>query len=306
VTRARVTFSGRVRRELVERAPPRPCCRRALLSALVRHAGARAQGAPGDAAGIRVRIGEPAAARLALALVRGAGVEAELPGRTRRRRRARLVLVLHGERAAQLLHEAGILSAALEPLAAPPARVVGRRCCRAAYVRGAIVAAGWVASPRAPAQVELRAPTLATAEALVELARRDGIALRAVARRRHALAYAKRRETVRDLLALAGAHDAVLSFEEAELIGRTRERANRLTNCDAANVARLAGAARRQQEAIALLDLEALDGRLRAVAELRLRHPDLSLAELGRRAEPPRSKSAVARDMRKLCALTTR
>ncbi|MDX6522910.1 MAG: cell division protein WhiA, partial [Gaiellales bacterium] len=112
------------------------------------------------------------------------------------------------------------------------------------------------------------------------------------------------RDGVRDLLALIGAHDAVLSFEEAAVISATREAANRLTNCDRANLGRVSAAAYRQSEAIALLDLDLVDPELRRVAELRLAHPSSSLAELGQRARPPMTKSAVARRMKTLISLT--
>jgi DNA-binding protein WhiA len=96
----------------------------------------------------------------------------------------------------------------------------------------------------------------------------------------------------------------VLSLQEAEVISATREAANRLTNCDRANLGRTSAAAHRQSEAIALLDLELLDPRLRRVAELRMANPSSSLAELGERARPPMTKSAVARHMKTLISLT--
>ena len=52
------------------------------------------------------------------------------------------------------------------------------------------------------------------------------------------------------------------------MIAGTRERANRVTNFDRANLVRLGGAARAQRDAIAALDLNGLDPRLRQVAEL--------------------------------------
>ena len=128
--------------------------------------------------------------------------------------------------------------------------------------------------------------------------------MRAASRRGHAIAYLKSRDAIRDLLALVGAHDAVLSLQEAEVISATREAANRLTNCDRANLGRTSAAAHRQREAIALLDLELLDLPLRRVAELRMANPSSSLAELGERARPPMTKSTVARHMKTLISLT--
>src|SRR5439155_10162448 len=129
-------------------------------------------------------------------------------------------------------------------------------------------------------------------------AAREGIAMHTSDRRGHSIAYLKSRDGARELLALIGAHDAVLSFEEAEVISATREAANRLTNCDRANLGRVSDAAHRQREAIAVLDLELLDPHLRRVAELRMANPSSSLAELGERAQPPMTKSAVARHMK--------
>jgi cell division protein WhiA len=100
-----------------------------------------------------------------------------------------------------------------------------------------------------------------------------------------------------------GAHDAALSFEEAEVISETRGRANRNTNWDEANLARMSEASRAQRHAIEMLELDELAPPLQQVARLRLRHADLSLTELGRRASPPLTKAAVARRMRTLMTL---
>src|SRR5581483_2058996 len=166
--------------------------------------------------------------------------------------------------------------------------------------RGAFVAAGSVSAPRAPGHLEIRAPEPEGAELLRRVMRADELPLAVSRRRGHAIAYAKSKPVIRELLAHMGAHDAVLTLDEAEVITRTRERANRATNCDEANLARQGAAARVQAAAIAGIDLDALHPDLRELAELRLGHPDLSLAELGRAARPPLSKAAVAGRMRRL------
>jgi DNA-binding protein WhiA len=298
-----MTFSEDVRRELVERQPSRECCRDALLSGLIRGAGSVQVRGHGELA-VVLELADPAAARLAFSIVRRRGADAEIISfRERRLHRRNLVrLRIAGGRSLQLLHEVGVLSSNLTPLQTPPRRVVGKACCRGSYLRGWFVAAGSVAPPRRPAHLELRAPDEDAAEMLCAIAAEDGFALRAVARRSHAIAYAKRRETIRDLLVHMGAQDAALSVDEAEVMARTLERANRLTNCDRANLERTSTAAHRQREAIARLDLDGLSPPLREVAELRLRNPSSSLAELGRAAQPPLPKSTVARRMRAILA----
>jgi len=297
---ARSAFGEVVRGELTERPPRRRCCCGALLCGIFRHAGTFELS--GEGVAVRAELGDAAAARLAYRLVRDLGGDGQLVSfrEPRFARGTRVLLRLHGDRSLQLLHEVGVLSTALGPLAEPPRRLLQRRCCRAAYLRGAFVAAGSVSAPRAAGHLEIRAPEPEGAELVRRVARADGLALQVGVRRGHAVAYAKSKQTIRELLAHMGAHDAVLSVDEAEVISRTRERANRATNCDEANLARQGSAARAQTEAIAALDIDTLGAGLRQVAELRVAHPDLSLAELGRLARPQLSKSTVAGRMRLL------
>jgi cell division protein WhiA len=297
---SRQGFGEAVRRELTERPPRRTCCARALLCGIFRHAGTLELSA-GEMA-VRAELADAAAARLAFSLVRDLGGDGGLASfrEPRFARGTRVVVRLDGDRSLQLLHEIGLLSTGLVPLSEPPGRLLQRRCCRAAYLRGAFVAAGSVSGPRAPGHLEIRVPEPEGACLVRRVARADGIELRVAARRGHAVAYTKSKPAIRDLLAHLGAHDAVLSLDEADVISRTRERVNRATNCDEANLARQGAAARAQAEAIAALELDDLDAGLRQVTTLRLRHPDLSLAELGRRARPPLPKSTVAGRMRAL------
>ncbi|HEY4442322.1 MAG TPA: DNA-binding protein WhiA, partial [Candidatus Elarobacter sp.] len=71
----------------------------------------------------------------------------------------------------------------------------------------------------------------------------------------------------------------------------------RLVNTEAANVVRAAAAAAAQREAIAYLadayGLRNLSPALREAAQLRLAHPDETLAELGRRCTPPVGKATI-------------
>ena len=143
-----------------------------------------------------------------------------------------------------------------------------------------------MSAPRAPGHLEWRTADFQGAEVIARLAAGDQLVVRAVERRGHAIAYAKSKATIRELLVHMGAHDAALSFEEADVISETRARANRNTNWDEANLGRMSEASRAQRSAIAQLDLDTLDPRLQQVARLRLRHADLSLTELGQEGQP--------------------
>ncbi len=191
-----------------------------------------------------------------------------------------------------MLREAGVLSSRGAPLERPPKRVVGRSCCRSAYLRGALLGTGSLSGP-VGLHLELRASTPAAAGLLAEIAARDGVALGVLERRTHAAAYAKSLDAIAGLLALAGASETALRLGEHAVVASARADANRLANADEANVRRAIRAAREQLGAIRALDVETLPLRLQEIARLRLRHPSLSLAELAAKCRPPISKAAA-------------
>lgn len=299
------TLSDDVRAELAAIDPRRACCRLAELSALVRGAGAVHYG-HGGAVSVHLDVGSGASARRAFSLLRGFGVEAEIRSYRRRAfaREPRFELHLAGEpRDLQALNEAGVLDGRLAPLPEPPRRVVARPCCRAAYLRGSLLAAGSISGPRDP-HLELRTHTLEGARLLAELAAEDGFRLGVAERPGHAVAYAKGGETIAELLGYLGAHEAALRLEEAGVVAATRARANRLANADHANLVRSTRSAQAEARAIRRLQrrggLDLLPAELREVAELRLRHPSLSLRELAARCRPPASKATVHRRLKRL------
>jgi len=299
-----MSLSDDLRNELAGIAPRQECDRLAELSGLFHAAGTVHLRGRGEIA-VHLDLASSAVARRAFSLLRGFGVESEI--RTYRRRaferETRYQLhVAGGPHAVQVLHEAGVLTAGLAPLERPPKRVVARSCCRSAYLRGALLGAGSLSGPRSP-HLELRAASLEGAEFLAGLAEAEDVPLKVADRGRHAVAYAKGAEAIAGLLAAAGASDAVLVFEERAVLGSTRASANRLANADHANLVRTSRAAHAQLRALRRLDLETLPPELREIADLRLRHPTLSLRELALRCDPPATKSAAHRRLQQLVRL---
>ena len=198
--------------------------------------------------------------------------------------------------------EAGVLTARHAPLERPPRRVVGRGCCRGAYLRGALLGAGSLSGPRSP-HLELRTASLEGAAFLQAVAAADGITLAIHDRGRHAIAYAKGMDAIEAMLAAAGATDTVLVFEERAVMAATRADANRLANADHANLVRTSRAAQEQLEAVRALErsgmLDRLPERLHEIARLRLRYPTLSLRELATKCDPPATKASVHRRLRR-------
>lgn len=300
-------LSDDLRDELAAIAPDRDCDRLAELSGLFHVAGSAHLRGRGDVA-VHLDLVSSAVARRAFALLRAFGVDSEI--RTYRRtafdHATRYQLHVEGSpHAYATLHRAGVLDARHRPLDHPPRRVVARRCCVGAYLRGALLGAGTLSGPR-DAHLEVRAAEPEGARFLASLAGRAGAELHVRERSRHALAYAKGTEAIADVLVAAGATDLVLLLEERAVVAATRADANRLANADHANLVRTSRAAHAQLEAVRRLDLDALPEELREIAVLRLRHPAASIAELGRRCKPAASKASAYRRLRRLQALSER
>jgi cell division protein WhiA len=298
-----VPLSEDLRNELAAIAPRLACDRLAELSGLFHTAGSLHLRGRGEVA-LHLDLSSSAAARRAFTLLRELGVETEIRTYQRRAfgRETRYQLHVEGVQGApQVLHEAGVLSTALAPLERPPKRVVSRSCCRGAYLRGALLGAGTLSGPRSP-HLEIRAASRAGADFVAGLA---GLAVQE--RNGHAVAYAKGADAIAGALAAAGASDTALAFEERSVVGATKARANRLANADHANLVRTSRAAQAQIKAVRRLErrgtLEDLDPKLREIARLRVRHPSLSLRELGARCRPPATKSSVQRRLAKLVRL---
>ncbi len=302
------TLGGDARDELAAIAPGRRCDRLAELAAFFHAAGTlhlRGRGA----LALHLDFASSAVARRSRSLLDELRVPSEI--RTYRRqafgRETRYQLHVAGdERALAVVAEAGILDREGRPLERPPGRIVARSCCRGAYLRGAFLGGGTLSLGRGP-HLELRTATPSAAAFLRVVASMEGIRLRVLERSSHAVAYAKSWDVVEAFLAAAGAVDAVLALEERAVVAELRAQANRLANADHANLVRAGRAAQRQLEAARRLRadgaLPRLPGPVREAAELRLRHPTLSLRELAERAEPPATKAGMQRRLTRVVRL---
>ena len=301
-------FSEDVRSELAAIAPPRRCDGLAEISALFHTAGSLHLRGHGEIA-LHVDLAASAVARRAFSLLRTLGVESEI--RTYRRRAfdraTRYQLHVTGSpEALEVLREAGIVARGGTPLGHPPARVVGRSCCRAAYVRGALLGSGSVSGPRSP-HLEVRFADLDGAAFLADIATRQGVELRLHDRGRYAVAYARGAEPIADALALAGASDAALAIDEHLVVGAARAAANRLANADHANLVRTSRSAHTQLRAVRALEdrggLGSLSAELQEIAALRTRHSSAPIRELAARCDPVVTKATAQRRLARLVEL---
>ena len=179
-----------------------------------------------------------------------------------------------------------------------------RKCCKRAFLRGVFLTSGSVIPPTRGYHLEwaLRHPGSATAlqAVLADL----GVACRSRSREYHTVLTLKGSNQIALALNLMGAHGCLLRFEEVRAVKETKNQVHRRVNCDTANLERSSRVAVRQVGAVEFLQgkvgLSSLPPDLRQVARLRLRHPEASYVELGRRLEPVASKVLVGRRLGRL------
>jgi DNA-binding protein WhiA len=241
-----VSFSHEVKRLTSWEKLTRALLEQAQLSGLLFGAGTFEIASGGQYA-LRLSFSLPALARHALALLRPYHVAAQVRtvsgGPTGRRYE---VVLDDREAGLQVLNETGVLSDALRLQLRAPSRLVQRRCCVVAFVRGMFLGCGSISAPAAPVHLEFTLEDRDLAEQLLRLLARLDLPFKLTARTRNIACYTKRSETANALLAVLGAHDAALRREERAVMGGVRERANRLANCDQANARRAAAAGERR------------------------------------------------------------
>lgn len=303
-------FTRAFREELARIEDRSPCCRVAAMAGLVHTGGTfLIHGGTTDEERYEIRIATTvqSAAKMAYSHFKALGAEGDLVTRREPSLQQRLVyeVRLKGSPAAlQALNEMGVLSDSFELQPGIARRLLKKGCCRSAFLRGCLIGAGSANAPQKEAHLEIVTshPAFGSdlARLLVEMAFHPGLR----ARRDSTVVYLKGRDEVAGLLALAGAHTAAIQVEEQAVLKEVRSRANRLANCDAANLRRTSTAASRQLEAIALLQrngrLATLPYALREMADLRVRHPHLNLAELAEAGGEGLTRSAVNHRLRRL------
>ena len=294
-----MSFTAEVRDELARRGPECEYCDLATLAALVRVCGTLSFAGQGRYR-LQVATETGAVARTMIELThRVLKLKTHLTFRRSNLHKVRNYLIVLPdqpglEKALVLL---GVLDRNRALVEGIPRHVAGRACCRRAYVRGALIAGGFVADPRGEFHLEIAVQGERLAHALAGLMGELGTPARVNPRRGSYAVYVKSADDIRDLLRTLGAPRAVAEIEDARAVKSVKNDVNRRVNAELANQTRSAGAAQRQLELIGELDRlgarERLPEALEAFCRLRETYPDLSLRDLGEMADPPLSKSAL-------------
>lgn len=206
-----------------------------------------------------------------------------------------------------LARQTGLLDSRGRPVRGlPPAIVNGSNDEAAAVWRGAFLAHGSLTEPGRSSALEVTCPGPEAALALVGSARRLHVLAKAREARGVDRVVIRDGEAIGSLLTRMGAARACGVWEERRAHKQNRASANRLANFDDANLRRSAQAAvaagARVDRALHILG-DAVPEHLKYAGELRVAHKQASLDELGRLADPPMTKDAIAGRIRRLLAM---
>ena len=180
--------------------------------------------------------------------------------------------------------------------------------CAASYIRGAFLSCGTVTDPNADYHMEFSLPFYRLSLDLLSLMGELGFNARLSRRKGSNIIYLKESGQIEDCLTLMGATNSSLELMGVKMVKDIRNTANRITNCENANIDKTVDAAVKQIDAIRKIEqtqgLDSLPDDLRELALIRLKNPDLSLRELGEQLNVPISRSGVNHRLNRLMKIT--
>jgi DNA-binding protein WhiA len=304
-----MSFTAQVKDELSRVEGICPNCAYAQLSAIVRVCGTLSFRGPGRYS-IRVSTETGAVARTMIKLTHELfDLETRLTVRHSNLHKVRnyLIEIPEQDEMESDLVRLGILVPGRGLAQGAPVQLLRRRCCRAAFIRGAFMAGGFVADPRGDFHLEIAVTGERFAQDIIELIGEHGITARLNHRRGAYAIYLKSFDDVVKLLRVMGAARSARAIENVRQVKQAINDVNRRVNAETANLSRTTNAAGTQLELIDeaehLIGLRQLPPAVREFCELRRENPELSLADLGALASPPTKKSGMYHRLLRLRSL---
>ena len=185
--------------------------------------------------------------------------------------------------------------------------ILDKECCVAAFLRGVFIVCGTVTEPSRDYHMEFLAGSERRCEILSDTLGRIGLHGNKLQRGDRWLFYIKGADDIISLMKKMGSMYSVQSIEQTKNVRDFRNNANRLVNCDQANIDRTLSASAQQCAAIRRLIQKCgyvgIPPELREIARLRLENPEMTLRELSESLSEPITRSGVNHRLKKLIEL---
>lgn len=305
-----MSFSAEIKGELARIETDKKCCMLAEIAGFIRLCGT-VKFSGGGRLDLKLATENATTARLFLVRIKSYfGVGAELLiGQNALSKKGHVYELTIGadDNAEQILRETGILRVKEGCNYFPDdiaADLIKTKCCRKAFLRGAFMGAGTISDPEKGYHLEFVSNSEDLAFDLKRLINSFGLRSKVAARKNNFVTYVKESEQIGELLAIMGAHNHLLEFENVRIVKELRNKTNRIVNCENANMDKTVISSAKQIEDIRLIEstrgLGTLPDKLIQVARLRLENPEASLAELGELLDPPLKKSGINHRLKKI------
>lgn len=176
--------------------------------------------------------------------------------------------------------------------------------CRENFLKGVFLSLGSVSDPEKSYRLDLVFNHEIHAKQILELLSEIGCSMKISIRSNKFVLYTKDNNCIEDFLAYIGAKNSAFSVMNSKIVKELRNTANRVTNCDQANINKTVEAAKKYCVAIeGLISMGMLDelpNNLQEMANKRLEYDSLNFNELGKKFNPPISKSGVYHRLEKI------
>ncbi len=311
-----MSFTTDTKFELSKIVPDKKCCQLAEIAGFLRFAG-NITYAGGGNFGIRVYIDSPAIARLFITLVKeyfGAKTALSLgEPKAITKEKTYVLNITPDMNAEQILREVGMLgvkegSNYFDAWIA--ADVIKKRCDKKAALRGMFLANGSISDPVKSYHMEISCDEENKAKETSKLINSFGLKSKYVVRKNRYIVYIKEGEQISDFLSIIGASSQYFKFQNVIITKDMKNKANRISNCEAANLDKSVNAAQKQIADIKLIDelrgIETLPSKLFETAKKRMEFPDLGLADLAKEFEPELTKSGLNHRLSKISEIASK
>ena len=139
---------------------------------------------------------------------------------------------------------------------------------------------------------------------LKELLIEVGFNVKSTERKGNHVIYMKGSEEIEDIITFMGATMSSIELMNVKILKDVRNKANRIANCDAANIDRTLKASDKQIADIEYImekvGLENLPPDLVNIAEVRMEFPEMSLRELGEALDKPIGRSGANHRLKRI------
>lgn len=176
--------------------------------------------------------------------------------------------------------------------------------CQGAFFAGAFLACGTISSPQKDYHLEFVVPYYNLSRSLIRLMADFDLEPKLVNRKGYSIVYFKESESIEGCLYRMGAHSGAFEIMNIKVFKDFRNKANRVSNCETANIERMAAAAVPQMYAIQFITQKKgfsfLSEELQEIAQLRLDNPEASLQELAALTTEGLSRSGVNHRLKRI------